>query len=104
MTQMKIDEYTPGKWVDTPIGRTVHHIEHAKGEIATVWGTDRPEGVANARLIAAAPELLLALRAIIEIVTDEEDSLSAESLRKSTEFRRAIAAISKATNTKPQTP
>lgn len=55
-------KHTPGPWVsrtdtvETNDGRTICDVRHAG-----TWATD-----ANARLIAAAPELLAALRMYVE--------------------------------------
>ena len=58
---MKI-EYTPGPWHVTG-----YHVEARAGAIATVCdaGDGDTEGDANARLIAAAPELLAALQELV---------------------------------------
>jgi hypothetical protein len=65
-------EHTPGPWKSTPIPASrCYKIDAGAGgvhwkELATVWGNDdlglNRQGSANARLIAAAPELLEALR------------------------------------------
>lgn len=68
-------QHTPGPWEfsreDVENKPNYHFIiEDTKGErvIATVHGND---GEANARLIAAAPELLEALKALTEHLTDK---------------------------------
>lgn len=55
-------KFTPGPWQFVN-GR---QIRSAKDQIAQVWMMRNGEGVANARLIAAAPELYEALRVFIE--------------------------------------
>ena len=55
-------KHTPGPWHVTG-----YHVEARAGAIATVCdaGDDDTEGDANARLIAAAPELLAALQGLV---------------------------------------
>ena len=94
--------FTPGPWfVPTPIYRTLY-VEARVGngmlqEVASCGPTAEPsQQAANARLIAAAPELLEALRGMLAL--DEEhhqrghcdDDVCAE-------VRKARAAIAKAT-------
>lgn len=75
--------YTPGPWTAEPEemsdGRGIAIV--APGEIvATILPEDGPadaQDYANARLIAAAPELLAALQRVAEIVTSG-DNFSAE--------------------------
>jgi hypothetical protein len=74
--------HTPGKWVITSrYGNLKTEIAAGSKAIATVWthqpvsvANDKgrgyhdlqdPEGIANARLISAAPDLLAALKAIL---------------------------------------
>jgi hypothetical protein len=56
-------KHTPGPWrADrcNPAGNILVEVGdgYGKNMIATVWTDERPTGDANARLIAAAPELL----------------------------------------------
>jgi len=95
-------EHTPGPW-EAEFGESVHVLDHERGRICTVNWLRGPhgsfgrrtdaEGEANARLIAAAPEML---RALIECLSELEGarfySLPAQ--------RMARAAIAKATTSK----
>ena len=97
-------QHTPGPWEIDPFGKI-----HSKGSPAEISGvkcfplvatvacytTMRPEEVANARLIAAAPELLEALvRIVSEAGTDA--GLDDEPGTINTIARNARAAIAKA--------
>lgn len=100
-------KHTPGPWELDDNRRGSHVYVHAKthGALATVvWqmaqdyreGKPSPECEANARLIAAAPELLNALKDILEHCHFEKKDL--DSKRNVNEFRvNAVAAIAKAT-------
>lgn len=57
---MSNSKHTPGPW--SRMGRS---IGVGAGEIATAWDFDGRQ-IANARLIAAAPEMLAALKAIVD--------------------------------------
>lgn len=74
--------HTPGPWKaenldDEPYGRITIHRPGAGRSIATLWQDDAPvpewnaEQWANARLIAAAPELLDALKELTEAACEE---------------------------------
>ena len=84
--------HTPGPW-----NNSGGYITDATGtEIADVeWAGSEPEGKANARLIAAAPELLAACREAVSAITyllsnDDDDPNYADTLNT------LAAAISKA--------
>lgn len=59
------DAHTPGPWrVSEPLGQRgaeVRHVSNLHTPVCMVNSGCRPEGEANARLIAAAPDLLAAL-------------------------------------------
>lgn len=57
-------KHTPGPWRITDGGNVcncVGHTLHDEGHVCIAFAQPVPEGEANARLIAAAPELLAAL-------------------------------------------
>lgn len=93
-------KHTPGPW-DFHIAdnaRTVHAaIENADGDrVADVY--ERPKGTpqrmaANASLIAAAPDLLAALRPLVSVV----NGARVHKLKKEGYLNDARAAIAKAT-------
>ncbi len=60
-------KHTPGPWNFDAYGE-VFHISN-NGFVASVYG--KTENEANARLIAAAPELLEALRLAEQVLLDE---------------------------------
>lgn len=71
---MRTEQFTPGPWRTTGINvragdalicYAMNH--HANAE------TPEPEKLANARLIAAAPDLLLALERLTHPMADDED-------------------------------
>lgn len=101
-------KHTPGPWEiggslisfdGKPVGFVLHNPESTKG-LGKLWPRDcdrfaprLPEADANARLIAAAPDLLDALRYIVEW---NPDNWSAERARD-----LARAAIAKAEGVEP---
>ena len=95
-----MSKHTPGPWevaYQDKNGQSVVKGEHI--EVATCWhhcvGSIEKEMHANARLIAAAPELLEALKEIV----DAADGAGWEQLDPS--FKKARAAIAKATGEHP---
>jgi hypothetical protein len=70
------------------------------GVVVEVNGYLNDEGIANARLIAAAPDLLEALQELCEIVEDAIEQKSAKDLDSFT-LQPARAAIAKATGDQP---
>jgi hypothetical protein len=98
---------TPGPWVAwrTTIsahvsrgGETGMHIASCDIGAGDWHDPDRSEGVANARLIAAAPELLEALKGLSVILTRAESNASGNPEWEivSRRINAARAAISKA--------
>ncbi|UOF77775.1 hypothetical protein [Caudoviricetes sp.] len=82
-------KHTPGPWYVTEPNR----VEHSEfGMICTTRG-DGFDAPANARLIAAAPELLDALVRLVNSPMVFNDDLDEES---NGAFLNAVAAISKA--------
>jgi len=82
--------YPPSEASDTS---PYWEIEDTAGRIATIYDDDA-EAEANARLIAAAPELLAALQAVEEY---EEDCTPAPGTREAEIRAMCRAAIAKAT-------
>ena len=83
--------HTPGSWVAEPTephsGFNCWTIVAPTGDVAWAKGYQHEdEKIANAKLIAAAPELLEALKAVVSVAD-----------RKTVEFEMAHAAIAKAT-------
>lgn len=81
-------KHTPGPWkVAGPIGAAIWITdESSNNQIAAVYGKSQTAGAdANARLIAAAPELLEALKEVV-VISDREH----------TAWIKARAAIAKA--------
>jgi len=63
---MKTAQHTPGPWHVEPTPNRVHFAVRSDGvHVVTEWR----EGAANARLIAAAPDLLHALKWAAEFVS-----------------------------------
>jgi hypothetical protein len=89
-----VAEHTPGPWV-AEFSEAVSVLDGERGRVCTINWLKGPygafgrkpdaEGEANARLIAAAPDLLAALKAVVAIAD-----------RKTDEFDLARAAIAKA--------
>jgi hypothetical protein len=91
-------KHTPGPW-EVESGEAVYVLDKEYGRVCTVNWLRGPfgsfgrrtdaEGHANARLIAAAPDLLAALRALVAKSTDLHGDWSEE-------WRKALEAIAKA--------
>lgn len=79
-----MQKHTPGPWTATEVGPAPRYmIAGAATSVAMTYGQSGQE--ADARLIAAAPDLLAALREAVELI--ESTGLDA------TPQRRAIAKI-----------
>ena len=91
---MKV-QHTPGPWHTA--GDQGVQIRSAKDQIAKVWTMRGNEWKANARLIAAAPDLLAALSVVLRDVqaVDAEGHLADIELEPA--MYQARAAIAKAT-------
>jgi hypothetical protein len=71
---MRTEQFTPGPWRTTGVNVRA-------GDALICWATNHhanaetpePEKLANARLIAAAPDLLLALERLTHPMADDED-------------------------------
>lgn len=81
-------QHTPGPWHTA--GDQGVQIRSQRDQIAKVWTMRGNEWKANARLIAAAPELLEALQAVLA------NSLDSKGLADA--HKQARDAIAKATN------
>lgn len=87
-------QHTPGPW---HVSNGVQ-IRSDKHQICKVWMMRNGEGNANARLIAASPDLLDALKAMLEAQHGYEYAgFSEEELAS---FEKARAAIAKATSSR----
>lgn len=71
---MRMEQFTPGPWRTTGVNVRAGDalICYATNHHANAQ-TPEPEKLANARLIAAAPDLLLALERLVHPMADEED-------------------------------
>lgn len=103
-----MSKHTPGPWVrkngnPTFVPLRAHHCEKLGFSIGFVSLDDNDgcgEPAANARLIAAAPELLEALKDCSEYLSDIPESAVGGDDEAGRINRRAIAAIAKATGEK----
>lgn len=96
-------KHTPGPWTTGPhyTNEAIYiqqPCETSNGGwlVATVWGEDKE---ANARLIAAAPELLAALEAMVkadEAICENRGRKSDQAMQRIAALDAAIAAIAKA--------
>lgn len=92
--------FTPGPWKVTCNGpgcrtiggdkRGLNRQAQYKGIAVTVGLSNDKEDRCNARLIAAAPELLTALKALVDLLNDDLDSEQCAA------WGSAVAAINKA--------
>ena len=99
-------KHTPGPWIlGCEIGVDSTRIETESGKVIgairsreiTSWEQSRPiyswddEGFSNARLIAAAPELLSALVEIVKSLADQDDEGMIEHAEQMINARASIA-------------
>ena len=76
MGEMKVVGHTPGPWVIGDDG----NVYGGRDEQASVFPIAQRMSGANARLIAAAPDLLAALRAMVWAVSRQIDNGDLQSL------------------------
>jgi len=92
-------KHTPSPWYTDTAGQgditvTSTHDKHGSDQdVCEVYGASDEEQAANAALIAAAPDLLAALEACMDM-KEWDDSNGPEAAA----YDRASAAIAKATN------
>ena len=98
---MQNTKHTPGPWKVgryTPNATEISILTTGGAPVTPAWGpkfyVNSEQAKANARLIAAAPDLLEALDAIVQRIYDGS-SISPYSA----EYRNALNAIAKATGT-----
>ena len=85
-----MSKHTPGPWQWTQhFDPTISIYKDGFGQIARLYDSSAGTGKANARLIAAAPDLLDALQSIIEDIDSEFGT--------DCDYNKARAAIAKAT-------
>ena len=96
--------HTPGPWYVDPQGWNASHsfyirgsdkngeqLSWGKGAVARLPRSTVMPSEANARLIAAAPDLLAALQAIIKSLSDHDDKGMIEHAQQMINARAAIA-------------
>ena len=81
--------HTPGPWGWTYDGSSTYSVgleaDPQYPQIASIWDRNDKRGTANARLIAAAPDLLTALKAIVngtEGIYDEDRDAAERAIAK----------------------
>lgn len=96
--------FTPGPWVVRTIDQSLATVETQDGEYIICnaaqlrgddWKTEHAERKANARLIAAAPDLLAALQRIVAVL--DKQVASPHLAERASPLTQAKAAIAKAT-------
>ena len=75
---MNTHTHTPGPWHPVTLGASPDHawaIDSELHEVARLpeWTDNQAEAEANARLIAAAPEMLAALQSLTHPMASDED-------------------------------
>lgn len=95
-----MSKYTPGPWTitedDTKI-TAVHPLRKHAYEIVTIhYAFKHDQFRANAKLIAAAPDMAEALRDVLEIVTWIGSGNAAYQIDVDEALRKAYAALAKA--------
>lgn len=95
-----MSKHTPGPWINAGNGDIIAiHPTQCGGvkDVCTVYMTESDEDDANARLIAAAPDLLAALEMILPILLDwHSDFPDSVGSKEEPAVRAARAAIAKA--------
>ena len=103
-------QHTPGPWkaarnksywevvVPWP-EQTLDEADEYSPSVAYAWGGTEQQAEANASLIAAAPDLLVALQALFAL--PEYDGTKVTSLHRISVKEKVRAAISKATGGQP---
>jgi hypothetical protein len=102
---MSAAQHTPGPWkavrnasfweVVTPLlGQTLDQANEYSPSLAYVWGEGEEQAEANARLIAAAPDLLEALRTARDHI--DMDALEISHCKDAERIRAAIAKATEA--------
>lgn len=87
-------KHTPGPWQWTQhFDPTISIYKDGFGQIARLYDSSAGTGKANARLIAAAPDLLDALKTIVEVIGNTEYG----EIDRKLAVKDARAAIAKAT-------
>jgi hypothetical protein len=87
-----MSEHTPGPWKSSDrFPGVVLDGGNPPRQVASASGNDADERIANARLIAAAPDLLHALQVVAAQIDDIDDLCNAEACKA------VRAAIAKAT-------
>jgi hypothetical protein len=99
---MNEPKFTPGPWSVTKgpgsewlicePAKSHRHSHFAVVRVGNLWGD---EGKANARLIAAAPDLALAVEGLLREFVDDTQPIKSAIVRKVVEHARA--ALAKAT-------
>ncbi len=88
------DKHTPGPWQWTQhFDPTISIYKDGFGQIARLYDSSAGTGKANAILIAAAPDLLAALKSIVEVIGNTEYG----EIDRKLAVKDARAAIAKAT-------
>ena len=90
-----MNKHTPGPWTfydDSNDGKTNRIEIVAIGKtVAHIYHSVPTEDLPNARLIAAAPDLLEALQAIVKSLADQDDEGLIEHAQQMIDARAAIA-------------
>lgn len=88
-----MSKHTPGPWIFSPEVPTIRSQKESEF-VACILGSGTAEDDANGRLIAAAPEMLEALKAIVKSYEAHEDGYARSVLRA--HFQAASTLIAKA--------
>ena len=98
---MSAPKHTPGPWItdDKQSGDVFRYVMPENGSVLPICrlDVDRFEAEANARLIAAAPELLEALEAMLSHTADLDPMQGFRPEEDFSAVKQARAAIAKAT-------
>ena len=99
---MSANEHTPGPWTLEYVERGAFQVIEADGAVIchrNFWPHNAERSNANARLIAAAPDMLEALKTIGALLAGRTKTIKDDELWGA--FSHIIAAVAKAENTTP---
>lgn len=88
-----MSKHTPGPWKVIPITKAIFNVESGGQCLATVDGFGREDSEANARLIAAAPELLGLVKHVPEMLKAWRKDIEQQPILETTNKEDALLAL-----------
>ena len=91
-----MSKHTPGPWYAGTKSVTASETENRLGLDVRIFGGNRDDNKANARLIAAAPEMYETLKALVQELSENDEDGLIEHTDQMINARAVIAKIAKA--------